>query len=36
MDLNKVCLEDVDWIHLSEDRDCWQALMNTIMNPQVA
>jgi hypothetical protein len=24
--------ESVDWIHLAQDRDHWQALVNTIMN----
>jgi hypothetical protein len=22
----------IDWIHLGEDRDQWQALVNTVMN----
>jgi hypothetical protein len=25
----------VEWIHLAQDRDCWQALMNAVMNPQI-
>jgi hypothetical protein len=24
--------ESVDWIHLAQDRDQWQALVNTIMS----
>jgi hypothetical protein len=24
--------EIVDWIHLSQDRDQWQAVVNTVMN----
>jgi hypothetical protein len=24
----------VDWIHLTEDRDCWQTLVNAVMNLQ--
>jgi hypothetical protein len=24
-------LEDVNWIHLAQDRDRWQALVNTVM-----
>jgi hypothetical protein len=24
--------EGVDWIHLAQDRDQWQALVNTVMN----
>jgi hypothetical protein len=27
--------EDVDWIHLAQDRDKWLALVNTIMNLRV-
>jgi hypothetical protein len=29
MDLRKIRWEDVDWMHLSRDRDQWQALGNT-------
>jgi hypothetical protein len=25
----------MDWIDLSEDRDKWRALVNTVMDPQV-
>jgi len=25
-------LEDVDWIHLSQDTDQWRAYVNTVMN----
>jgi hypothetical protein len=25
----------MDWIHLAQDRDQWQALVNTVMNLQV-
>jgi hypothetical protein len=35
MDVRKVGLEGVDWIHLAQDRDRWWVLMNTVMNPQV-
>jgi hypothetical protein len=29
----KVCrVEDVDWIHLAEDRDQWHVVVNTVMN----
>jgi len=24
--------KDVDWIHVAQDTDRWQALMNTVMN----
>jgi hypothetical protein len=27
--------EDVDWIHLAQDKDQWQALVNMVMNLQV-
>jgi hypothetical protein len=32
MDLREIGLEGVDWIHLAQDRDQWQALVNTVMN----
>jgi hypothetical protein len=35
MDLGEVGFGDVDWIHLAQDRDRWQALVNTAMNLQV-
>jgi hypothetical protein len=35
MDLMEVRLEGVDWIDLSRDRDCWRALVNTVMNLRV-
>jgi hypothetical protein len=35
MDLREVGWEGVDWIHLSEDRDRWQALVNTVMKLRV-
>jgi hypothetical protein len=27
--------EGVDWIHLSQDRDQWRALMNTVIKLRV-
>jgi hypothetical protein len=27
--------EDVDWMHLAQDRDHWRAVMNTVMNLRV-
>jgi hypothetical protein len=32
MGLREIRLEGVDWIHLDQDRDCWQALVNMVMN----
>jgi hypothetical protein len=32
MDLNKILWEDVNWIHLSQDRDQWRAPLNTVMS----
>jgi hypothetical protein len=25
----------VEWIHLAQDKDWWQAVVNMVMNPQV-
>jgi hypothetical protein len=35
MDLKRIWLEDMDWINLAQDRDQWQALVNTVMNLRV-
>jgi hypothetical protein len=35
MDLREIRFGDVDWIHLAQNRDRWQALVNTGMNLQV-
>jgi hypothetical protein len=35
MDLWEIKLEGVDWIHLAQDKDQWQAAVNTVMNPRV-
>jgi len=35
MDLREIGWEGVDWIHLAQDRDQWQDLVNTVMNLQV-
>jgi predicted nucleotidyltransferase len=32
MDLREIEWEDVDWMHLTQDRDQWRAVMNTVMN----
>jgi hypothetical protein len=35
MDLREVGWKGVDWIHLTEVRDQWRALVNTVMNLRV-
>jgi len=35
IDAREIGLDSVDWIHLTQDRDQWQALVNTIMNFRV-
>jgi hypothetical protein len=32
MDLRETGWEGVDWIHLAQDREKWQALVNKVMN----
>jgi hypothetical protein len=32
MDLREICLRDVDWIRLSQDRDRWRAVVSAVMN----
>jgi hypothetical protein len=34
-DLREIRWEDVDWIHLAEDRNLWRAVVNTVMNLRV-
>jgi hypothetical protein len=36
MDLREIGFEDVDWIHLAQNRDRWRALVNTVMNLRVS
>jgi hypothetical protein len=31
-DRREIGLDSVDWIHLTQDRDQWRALVNTVMN----
>jgi hypothetical protein len=35
MDLRETGCGSVDWIQLAQDRDCWRALVNTVMNLRV-
>jgi hypothetical protein len=35
MDLREIGFGDVDWIHWAQDRDRWQALVNTVMTLRV-
>jgi hypothetical protein len=35
MDLGKIGFEEVDWTHLAQDRDRWQALVYTVRNVRV-
>jgi len=35
MNLREIGWEGVDWIHLAQDRDHWQSLVNMLMNLQV-
>jgi hypothetical protein len=32
MDLREIGWEDMEWIHLAQDRDHWQAPVNAMMN----
>jgi hypothetical protein len=34
-DLREIVWEGVDWIHLAQDKDQWQALVKKIMNLRV-
>jgi hypothetical protein len=35
IDLREIGWDSIDWINLSQDRDHWRALMNTVMNLRV-
>jgi hypothetical protein len=35
MDRREIGFGDVDWIHLVQDRNRWQALVNTVMSLRV-
>jgi hypothetical protein len=36
MDLREIWFGDMDWIYVAQDRDRWQALVNTVMNLRIA
>jgi hypothetical protein len=35
MDLREIGREGFDWIHLAQDKDHWQALVNMVMKRRV-
>jgi hypothetical protein len=35
MDLREIGWEGLEWMHLAQDRDQWQAVVNTVMKLQV-
>jgi hypothetical protein len=35
MDLREIGWEYVDWIHMTQNRDMWRAVVNTVMNRRV-
>jgi hypothetical protein len=35
MDLREIVWDGVDWIDISQDRDQWRVLVNTVMNFRV-
>jgi len=35
MDLEDIEYEDVDWMHLAQDRDQWRSLVNTVMKLRI-
>jgi hypothetical protein len=35
MDLKEIEWDSMDWLHLTQDRDQWRALVNTVMNLRV-
>jgi hypothetical protein len=34
-DLREIGWESVDWIQLAQDKDCWRAVVNMVMNLRV-
>jgi hypothetical protein len=35
MDLRKILWEGVDWMRLAQNRNQWQAVVNTVMNLRI-
>jgi hypothetical protein len=35
IDLREIGWEGIDWMYMAQDRDQWQALVNTVMNLQI-
>jgi hypothetical protein len=35
IDLREIGWRGVEWIHLAQDRDCWRAVVNAVMNLRV-
>jgi len=35
VDLGTIRCDDVDWIHVTQNRDQWRAFVNTVMNLRV-
>jgi hypothetical protein len=35
MDLREIGWRGVDWMHVTQDRDKWRAVVNTVMNLRV-
>jgi hypothetical protein len=35
IDLSEIGWDGVDWVNLTQDRDHWRALVNTVMNLRV-
>jgi hypothetical protein len=35
MGLREIGWGCVDWIHLAQNRDCWRAIVNAVMNLRV-
>jgi hypothetical protein len=36
MDLREIECDGVDWIYMTQDRDQWKALVNTVLNIRIS